>query len=96
MRLETWTTMTKEFCFVDKGDRWMYIKRPVYIIAFGVYNSKEVNFGSIQHYLVQMQGQEFRMENLNAANITCLELYTPNANIYTGLLSQKETDIDLF
>ena len=43
----------------------MYIKRPVYIIAFGVYNSKEVNVSGIQHYLAQMQGKEFRMENLN-------------------------------
>ena len=30
------------------------LKRPVYIFAFGVYISKQVNVSGIQHYLAQM------------------------------------------
>ena len=30
------------------------LKRPVYIFAFGVYNSKQVNVSGIRHYVAQM------------------------------------------
>ena len=56
----------------------VYTKRHVYIFAFGVYNSKQVNVSGIQHYLTQMWGQELRTENRMPLKFTCLELYTPN------------------
>jgi len=34
--------------------KYIINKRPVYIFAFGVYKSKQVNVGGIQHCLAQM------------------------------------------
>ena len=65
-------------------------KRPVYMFAFGEYNSKQVNVSGIQHYFTQIYGQEFRTENLNAANIYlfCIIL-TKCKYIYRSFESQS-------
>ena len=44
------------FWFADLQEYFAFplVKRPVYIFAFGVYNSKHVNVSDIQHYLPQM------------------------------------------
>jgi hypothetical protein len=44
-------------------------KRPVFIFAFGEFNSKQVNVSGIQDFLAQFEGLELRKENLNVANI---------------------------
>ena len=58
-------------------------KRPVYIFAFGEFNSQQVKVSCIQHFLAQLQGLELRKKNLNAANHTVWELNSPNLNIQT-------------
>ena len=64
-------------CWLNK-----ILKRPVYILAFGLYNSKQVNVSGIQIFSAHFLALHLRKVILNAANIY-LELYTPNANIYT-------------
>ena len=54
------------------------MERPVYIFAFGEYNSKQVNVSGIKIFRAQLQSLKLR---------NCvIELYSPNANIYTGFL----------
>ena len=36
------------------------LKRCVYILAFGAFNSKQVNVSGIQHFLAQLYGLELR------------------------------------
>ena len=57
----------------------------IYIFAFGEYNSKQVNVSGIQIFRAQFLTLNLRKVMLNSANFTCLELYSPDANIYTGL-----------
>ena len=45
------------------------MKRPVYILAFGVYNSKQVNVSGIQIFRAQFLALHLRKVMLNAANI---------------------------
>ena len=45
------------------------MKRPVYIIAFGEYNSKQVNVSGIKIFRAQFQSLKLRKEMLNVANI---------------------------
>ena len=56
------------FFHLWKTNRPLFIyKRPVYIFAFGEYNSKQVNVSAIKYFLAQFKGLELRTENLNAA-----------------------------
>ena len=69
----------------------LYNELFIYVIAFGVYNSKQVKSSGITIFRAQFLALYLHKVMLNAANIlfNCLELYTPNANIYTGLLSSR-------
>ena len=65
------------------------IKRPVYIFAFGEYNSKQLNVSGIQHYLA-LYGQELRNENFNAANIYLFGIMLTNCKyIYRSFLGNQ-------
>ena len=44
------------------------VKRPVYILVFGVYNPKKANVSSIQIFLAQFLALHLRKLMLNAAN----------------------------
>ena len=47
-----------------------HTKKPVYIFAFGEFNSQQVN--GIKHFLAKLYGLELHKEILNAANIYLL------------------------
>ena len=76
---------------------WKYytlkFKRPIYIFAFGEYNSKQVNVSGIKIFRAQFQSLKCFSTPWKcwmSLTFTCLELYTPNppnANIYTDLLT---------
>ena len=51
------------------GETLQKFKRPVYIFAFGVYNSKQVNVSSIKIFRAQFLALHLRKVMLNAANI---------------------------
>ena len=71
------------------------VKRSVYIFAFGgfgVYNSKQVNVSDIQHFqgvLKHFRDWNCARKILMPLTFTCFELYSPNANIYIGLLNLR-------
>ena len=57
------------------GFYYIYKQGPVYIFAFGEFNSSlTVNVGGIQHFLAQFYGPKLRKETLNAAIIYLVEI----------------------
>ena len=53
-RSETSAVISASFRQCFGSESFEGFKRPVYILAFGVYNYKQVNVSGIQHYLAQM------------------------------------------
>ena len=66
--------------------RLMQFKRPVYILAFGVYNSKQVNVSGIQIFPVQFLALHLRTAMLNAANIYLFGIHTKCKYIYRSFV----------
>ena len=58
-------------------------KRPVYIFAFGEYKSKR----AFKITLCKFRASNCARKILMPLTFTCVKLYSPNANIYTGHLS---------
>ena len=59
------------------------VKRPVYILAFGVYNSKQVNVTGIQIFRAQFLALHLRKVMLNAAKIFLFRIiHTKGKYIY--------------
>ena len=69
---------------------WYKNKRPVYIFAFGAYNSKQVNVSGIQIFRAQFLGLYFRKVMLNAANIYLFGIkHTKGKYIYRSVLNVR-------
>ena len=63
------------------------VKRPVYIFAFGVYDSKQVIISGIQIFCAQFLALHLRKVMLNAANIYLFKIiHTKYKYIYRSIL----------
>ena len=74
---------------VIKTDDIKNYKRPVFIFAFGMYKSKQVNVSGIQIFRLQFLALHLRKVMLNAANIYLFGIiHTKCKYIYRSFLTQ--------